>query len=315
MRTKRVSRHAEDRAFLRGIAPSCSPSPPPPADYAGAAQAQGAANVAAARTTGRMSNPNVYTPYGTQTVTWGRKIDRPAWQAALQKYRAGLGPEPDRNNFRVQGDQATVRQTLSPEQQRIFNINQRGQLGLAQVGADAVNRVGGILGQDVNFDKSLGTQAEGKQAVIDSLMRRYDTDLGRRKDQVNSDLVAKGLAPGTEAYSREMEMLDRGRNDAYQQATLAADERSLTDRRQAITEMLAERQTPLNEISALRSGSQVAPLQFQNFQGSNVNAAPVFAGAQAQGQQAGDIYNANVASSNSNKQMAGTALMMGAMMF
>jgi hypothetical protein len=49
----------------------CAPSPPPPPDYAASAKAQGEANVEAARVQGRMNNPNVITPYGRQTVTWG----------------------------------------------------------------------------------------------------------------------------------------------------------------------------------------------------------------------------------------------------
>jgi hypothetical protein len=48
-----------------------SPSPPPPPDYGAAARAQGEANVEAARIQGRLSNPNIITPYGSQTVTWG----------------------------------------------------------------------------------------------------------------------------------------------------------------------------------------------------------------------------------------------------
>ena len=39
-----------------------SPSPPPAPDYAGAATAQGAANVETARVEGRMNRPDVYSP-------------------------------------------------------------------------------------------------------------------------------------------------------------------------------------------------------------------------------------------------------------
>ena len=46
-----------------------SPSPPPAPDYRGAAIEQGQANKAAAIAQSRLNNPNVISPYGTQTYT------------------------------------------------------------------------------------------------------------------------------------------------------------------------------------------------------------------------------------------------------
>lgn len=56
----------------------CAPSPPPPPDYSAAAKAQGEANVEAARINARVNNPNIITPYGNQTVTWGNLSATPA---------------------------------------------------------------------------------------------------------------------------------------------------------------------------------------------------------------------------------------------
>lgn len=98
-----------------------------------------------------------------------------------------------------------------------------------------------------------------------------------------------------------MSRLDRGLTDARQQANLAAgaqQQQQLDARRQMITEAMANRQTPINEIGALRSGSQIAPLQFQNFSGQNVGAAPVFAATQAQGTAGQQAYQGEVASNN-----------------
>ena len=47
----------------------CAPSPPKPPDYRAAAEEQGVQNLEAARATGRMNNPNVVSPWGTQTTT------------------------------------------------------------------------------------------------------------------------------------------------------------------------------------------------------------------------------------------------------
>ena len=66
-----------------------SPSPPPPPDYAASAQAKGAANIDTARVQARLSNPNVNTPYGSQTVTYGQpQFDQAGYDAAMAKYNA-----------------------------------------------------------------------------------------------------------------------------------------------------------------------------------------------------------------------------------
>ena len=65
-----------------------SPSPPPAPDYAGAAQAQGAANVEAARLSARMANPNIIGPYGSQTVSYGQPFfDQGGYNKALSSYQ------------------------------------------------------------------------------------------------------------------------------------------------------------------------------------------------------------------------------------
>lgn len=68
-----------------------SPKPPPAPDYAAAAQAQGQANLDAARLTARISNPNVVTPYGSQTVTFGRSaFDEAGYNKAMADYQKQL---------------------------------------------------------------------------------------------------------------------------------------------------------------------------------------------------------------------------------
>jgi hypothetical protein len=88
-----------------------------------------------------------------------------------------------------------------------------------------------------------------------------------------------------------MDRLSRGRNDALQQATIASDSRAMDERRQNITEALAERQIPLNEVSAFRTGSQIQPLQFSGVQGQSVAPAPMFGATNAQYQAAMDAAN------------------------
>ena len=96
-----------------------SPSAPPPPDYAGAAVAQGQANVDTARVQGQMNNPNIVGPLGGQTVTWS-------------------------------GDQPTVTQTLTPAAQATLDAQQRVQRALAGLGEQGIGTAQGVLSNAFN---------------------------------------------------------------------------------------------------------------------------------------------------------------------
>lgn len=68
-----------------------SPKAPEAPNYAAAAQAQGAANVEAARTTAKLNNPNITNAYGTQTVTYGgpKVFDEAGYNKALEDAKSG----------------------------------------------------------------------------------------------------------------------------------------------------------------------------------------------------------------------------------
>lgn len=77
------------------IAYKDSPSPPAQPDYGAAAKAQGQANVDAAIASAKLSNPNINSPYGNQTVTYGKpQFDEQAYNAAMLKYNAGGNTQP-----------------------------------------------------------------------------------------------------------------------------------------------------------------------------------------------------------------------------
>lgn len=357
----------------------CSPNPPPATDYLGAANAQGAANVQTARVQGRINNPNVITPWGTQTVEWD--FNEKGFNKALEDYEQRKSDAiangqnfteaaPLRKDF--VGNQPTVTQTLTPQQQRIFNINQKSQLGLAQVGRDAVGRIGGVLGQDVDFSgapavnqanlsalppaaqafdptslSGISDSSGTREKVREAMLSRVNSDIARDREALSGTLESQGIPVGSERWNNEMARLDRQQTDSRFQAELHSGEEanrmfgqdlalrgqqmgaqaqqygqqfgnrsqataeeqleqnaSMDARRQFITELLTQRQTPLNEISALRSGSQVNLPQFQPYQGSNIAPPPIFGATGMMGQQNTDLYNANVGQYNSNMQGA-----------
>jgi hypothetical protein len=109
--------------FLFGKPPSPGPAP----DYTGAAVAQGQANVDAARASAKLSNPNVYSPYGTQLVSYD-------------------------------GDIPTIRQTLTPEAQKTVEAQQRLQSNLANLGNSAYTNAFGAMSTPFSFGGQVQTQ-------------------------------------------------------------------------------------------------------------------------------------------------------------
>ena len=276
----------------------CAPSPPPPPDYRGAAAEQGAANKETAIAQSQLNNPNVSNPYGTQTWTGGADGSRP-----------------------------TLTQTFSPSQQGLYDQSvQTKQLlgGLGQQGATALQ---GVVGR--NLDLSGAPAAPGdsqatRDQVFNAMMSRVNEDYGVKSDDQNSNLIAAGIRPGSKAYDDAQFQLTRGQNDARQQAILASGaeaQRSFgmdTDaRRNAIAELLAQRQTPLNEINALMSGSQVSnpfavPGAAQNTQ---IAPPPLYNAAMQEGQYGTDVYNSQVGGQNALFGGLGSMAMAGAKMY
>ncbi len=278
----------------------CAPSPPPAPDYKGAAQEQGAANKDAAVAAANLNNPNVVNPYGSQT--WAQ----------------GATPT----------DRPTMTQTFSPEQAALFAKSNQTKGLLGDLGIQGATALQGVIGKqlDLSGAPATGNYDQTRQSVINAMMGRADEDYGQQTEQANSDLIAAGIRPGTEAYGNRMQMIERSRNDARNQAEIsggnAAAQAYTVDsqrRQQSISEILAQRQTPLNEINALQSGSQVSnPFAVAGAsQNSNIAPTPVFGAAQAQAGYDQNIYNQQVASSNAlmgGLFSLGSAGMMGAMM-
>jgi hypothetical protein len=160
-----------------------SASAPPAPDYIGAAKQQGIENLAAARQSNIMSNPNMYTPFGNQTVTYSSPtFDQSAYDAALAKYNASnvdrnqyyqtgggsgdsgtnytyfdqagydaaqakRGAAPTREGFMTGGGQPTVTQTLTPQAQQTLDSQQRVQTALANLGERGISNAYGTLSQ------------------------------------------------------------------------------------------------------------------------------------------------------------------------
>lgn len=274
---------------------SKSDAPPAP-DYIGAANAQGAANVEAARATAKLSNPNVYTPYGSQTVTYN-------------------------------GDVPTVTQSLTPTAQRTLDAQQAVQYQLANLGQKGTNIASNVLDKPFNFggpavQTSLDLSNIAKMPVNagttgqEAIMARLEPSLAKQRVSTETQLINQGLRPGTEAYNNAIQLLGQQENDARQQAALQGLNLDIganaqgynqalqsgqfgnTAQQQALAQAIQQRQMPLNEISALMSGSQIQNPQFGAYAGANVAPAPIANATAQQGAYAANAYNQQVAQDN-----------------
>jgi hypothetical protein len=136
--------------------------------------------------------------------------------------------------------------TFSPEQQAIFDKSQAAQTNLAGIAQDQSARVADTLSDPFTFDN---------QAAADWA---YDLGQSRIAPQQQQDmarleaqLINRGLRPGSSGWNSELERIGRTQTDQNNQL-------ALTGRSQAFSEALATRNQPINELTALLSGSQVS---------------------------------------------------------
>jgi hypothetical protein len=279
-------------------------SPPPAPDYAAAAKEQGAANVEAAQFTAGLNRPEQHDPNGSQT-----------W-----KLREGAdikAPKP--------GDWI-VENKLNDTQQALKN--QQDQLsgtfgGLAQGALDTVGKT-----MATKFDTSPYGQSErvdptseaSRQRITDAMYSRQTAMLDPMMKQQDSDLTSRlasqGITEGSEAFKRASDDQARQHNDAYAaarndaimaggaedsrigQVNLAQTGFNNTQRQNAVAEALMQRQLPMNEANALRTGNQVGGMGFQAYGGGGqIGAAPTYQATGDSFRAAQDAANAKNANS------------------
>lgn len=198
-------------------------SPSPP-DPQQTADAQTASNKETAAYQAALNSTNQITPYGSLTYS-----QNGTWSNGAPRY--------------------TATQSLSPQQLGILRTNEKTQRTLADIGLDQSGKVRNIL--NTPFDLN----AEADNRYNDLARARLDPQWDQRAQQNEQDLINRGIRPGSEAYDTMQNQFNQNRNDAYNSMYLQG--KQLFD-----TEATAQRNQPLNEISALMSGSQ---LQAPNF--------------------------------------------------
>lgn len=229
-----------------------SSSPPPAPDPAATSAAQSRANRETAVSQYGLNATNQVTPFGNLSY---RQIG--TWDDGTPRFEAVTA--------------------FSPEQQRLYETGTAASQRLADIGVNQLGQIGQRLGSPLQ----LGNEAT-EARLMDLGRRRLDPMFAERRAGLETQLANQGVSPGTEAYNRAMASLGQQQNDAYNQLLLSG-------RGQAANEALTARSAPINEISALLSGTQVSSPQFGNT--PQVGVAPTDVTgpimAQYQGQLAG----------------------------
>lgn len=242
-----------------------SPAPPPAPDPVATANAQTASNKATAISSYGLNATDQVSPYGSLSYSQGTP-----WSDGTPHY--------------------TATQTLSPEQQNLYNLTSQTQSNLGNIGVEQSNKVRGMLNTPFDLNSAINTQQS------DIAQKLLDPQWQQRQSALETQLANQGVSQGSEAYTNAQRDFGMQRDNAYNSALLAG-------RGQASTEALAQRNQPLNEITALLSNSQVQQPNFTNTpqsQVANTDVAGItnsafqnnFANYNAQMQQQNAIYGA-----------------------
>ncbi|RWX14570.1 tail fiber domain-containing protein [Rhizobium hidalgonense] len=212
-----------------------TPKAPKAPDPTQTAAAQTATNVDTAIANAGLSHTNQYTPDGS-----------------LEYKVSGYQTMKDQTGKTYQLPTYSAYQTYSPENQAIYDQTQQTQLGLARLANDQTNKISGVLG--TNVDLSSGNV---DKYVNNHWQSGFDNQWNRDQASLDQSLADKGISMGSAAYDNAMRDFSTRKQ--------AASDQYLGDMySNAQNAILTERNQPLNEISALMSGSQVHQPSYVN---------------------------------------------------
>lgn len=222
--------------------------------FRSAAEDQGRANINAAIKAGKVNNPDIFGPLGSRTIEW--KDGRPI-----------------------------ITETLSDDQQALLDMQERLGMKYGDIAEGALGRLEDNYGEPFDFgampEISDGTLE--RDQVTQAMMDRMQPFLDEQRQRQQNQLMVQGHNRGGDAWNAIQDDIARRENDARLAAVLAGGqeqsrlyELESANRARAIQEGMMERNMPLSEINALRSGSQPTIPEFQQFRGQPIQPAPLF---------------------------------------
>jgi hypothetical protein len=291
-----------------------APEPPNPQATAGA---QTAGNVSTAIANAFLQNTNQVTPQGSlsynQTGNYDFNDPNTGVPYSIPRFTSTQTLTPSGQEAQNQTEQAKVNlATLANTQSGRLNQLLGSNIDVSQ--APAAGTTGGIAGASIdNTDYN-----QARSHVEDALFQRLNPQLDRSRAAIEQKLADQGIRYGADAYRNAMGDYSREANDlrldviakgaAEQQQAFAqnlqrgqfglAQQQALFNaqnlgRSQYLTEQYALRNQPINEVTALLSGSQLSRPQFLGQSGNQIANTDI-AGI------IGNQYNQQLAASNAN---------------
>jgi hypothetical protein len=248
-----------------------APSAPTPPDPVATAAAQTQSNKETAVANANLNRYNQYGPQGSVE-----------WQV--------VGTNADGT------PRYTQTTAYAPGEQQVYNTNLATRQNVGQIGLNASNRIGDLLNTNFNPNEEVAAQ------LNDLGRKRLDPRFQQEQATLEQQLANKGITMGSEAYGRAMDRFGQTKNDAYNQL-------ALTGQQQAWNQAVANRSQPINEVTALMSGSQVSTPWLGQQQNTNMANTDVAGITQNAFQNQMGIYNAEMG--RQNAMMGGAAGIIG----
>ena len=162
---------------------------------------------------------------------------------------------------------------LAPEDQALLD-QRRNVLGLlGGFGLQQAQQSGDLLGNPLLGGQALTDSAAAlEQATFDRGRNLLQPDLDRQRQQLESQLIARGLPRDSEAFLAEMGRLDRSQGQALENLALSSVGAGRQEQSRLLQSDIARRNAALNEIGGLVSGPTGLP-SFQSTPNIQVGAA------------------------------------------
>lgn len=267
------------------------PDAPEPPDPVATAAAQTGTNISTATANAYLTNPNIVNP--DYKVRYN------------QRGTVRITDPTTGETYKV--PRFTQTTTLSPEGRKVKRNTDAARLDLAKTGKIAAGNIKDLL--KTPFDPGdlpeirYGNKARNEAEA--ALMARMNPRLEQDRAALETRLANQGVNLGSAAYDRAMTNFGQTVNDARLAAILGAGQesdrifnQSSGARGQMLEEAFAVRSQPINEVTALLSGSQITP---QTFARPSTQAMPTvdYAGLVNQGyNQQMQGYNAQMQARN-----------------
>ncbi len=204
-------------------------------------------------------------------------------------------------------------QTLTPDQQRILDLGEQASIGFGETANRQLSAVSDRLAAPFDlsqFGERPNINEDTRQTAYQSILDRDASRQAQSEEALRTRLANQGFGdPSSEAYRAEMDNLYRGQNDfalGAQQAALGQASQLYgleTDRyNRRIQDEITERGQPLNELTAMLSGTQVTSPSFVPTPTVNAAPAPVADAVYSSFQGQMNNYNQQVAQQNARTQ-------------